>query len=124
LPSQTQNTQQLQEIKEKLNNHPLKNEIKNFKFKKVLTFKMTGKDIKYLQMILNLDEDTKLKDKGNGSLGEETEYFGYFTEQAVIRFQQKYKEEILKPIKKDKGTGIVGQMTIKKLNEILEEITK
>jgi hypothetical protein len=42
----------------------------------------------------------------------------------VIRFQQKYKEEILKPIKKDKGTGIVGQMTIKKLNEILEEITK
>jgi peptidoglycan hydrolase-like protein with peptidoglycan-binding domain len=85
---------------------------------------MRNKDVKYLQIILNLDNDTKIKDKGLGSFTKETEYFGYFTKQAVIKFQEKYKEDILKPINKDKGTGIVGIMTIMKLNEILEEITK
>jgi hypothetical protein len=48
----------------------------------------------------------------------------YSTKQAVIKFQEKYKEDILKPINKDKGTGIVETMTIMKLNEILEEITR
>jgi peptidoglycan hydrolase-like protein with peptidoglycan-binding domain len=113
-----------QSLKEKLQQHPLKNELKNFRFKKVLMEGMRNKDIKYLQIILNLDNDTKIKDKGLGSFTNETEYFGYFTKQAVIKFQEKYKEDILKPINKDKGTGIVGIMTIMKLNEILEEIGK
>jgi len=113
-----------QSLKQKLQQHPLKNELKNFRFKKVLKEGMRNKDVKYLQIILNLDNDTKIKDKGLGSFTNETEYFGYFTKQAVIKFQEKYKEDILKPINKDKGTGIVGIMTIMKLNEILEEITK
>ena len=85
---------------------------------------MRDKDIKYLQIILNLDNDTKIKDKGLGSFTNETEYFGVFTKQAVIKFQEKYKEDILKPINKDKGIGIVETMTIMKLNEILDEITR
>jgi hypothetical protein len=113
-----------QSLKEKLQQHPLKNELKNFRFKKVLKEGMRNKDVKYLQIILNLDNDTKIKDKGLGSFTKETEYFGILTKQAVIKFQEKYKEDILKPINKDKGTGIVGIMTIMKLNEILEEITK
>ena len=111
-------------LKEKLQKHPLKNELKNFRFKKVLKEGMRDKDIKYLQIILNLDNDTKIRDKGLGSFKNETEYFGYFTKQAVIKFQEKYKGDILKPINKDKGTGIVGIMTIMKLNEILDEITR
>jgi len=113
-----------QHLKEKLQQHPLKNELKNFRFKKVLKEGMRNKDVKYLQIILNLDNDTKVRDKGPGSFTNETEYFGRFTKQAVIKFQEKYKEDILKPINKDKGTGIVGIMTIMKLNEILEKITK
>jgi hypothetical protein len=121
---QISKTTKYQSLKEKLQKHPLKNELKNFRFKKVLREGMRNKDVKYLQIILNLDNDTKIKDKGLGSFTKETEYFGYFTKQAVIKFQEKYKEDILKPINKDKGTGIVGIMTIMKLNEILEEITK
>jgi hypothetical protein len=121
---QTVQISKYQHLKEKLQQHPLKNELKNFRFKKVLKEGMRNKDVKYLQIILNLDNDTKLRDKGPGSFTKETEYFGYFTKQAVIKFQEKYKEDILKPINKDKGTGIVGIMTIMKLNEILEEITK
>jgi peptidoglycan hydrolase-like protein with peptidoglycan-binding domain len=121
---QTVQISKYQHLKEKLKQHPLKNELKNFRFKKVLKEGMRNKDVKYLQIILNLDNDTKLRDKGPGSFTKETEYFGPLTKQAVIKFQEKYKEDILKPINKDKGTGIVGIMTIMKLNEILEEITK
>jgi hypothetical protein len=121
---QVSKTTKYQSLKEKLQQHPLKNKLKNFRFKKVLKEGIRNKDIKYLQIILNLDNDTKIRDKGPGSFTKETEYFGIFTKQAVIKFQEKYKEDILKPINKDKGTGIVGIMTIMKLNEILEEITK
>jgi hypothetical protein len=121
---QTVQISKYQSLKEKLQQHPLKNELKNFRFKKVLREGMRNKDVKYLQIILNLDNDTKVRDKGLGSFTNETEYFGIFTKQAVIKFQEKYKEDILKPINRNKGTGIVGIMTIMKLNEILEEITK
>ncbi len=124
ISKQISKSSKYQSLKEKLQQHPLKNELKNFRFKKVLREGMRNKDVKYLQIILNLDNDTKIKDKGPGSFTKETEYFGYFTKQAVIKFQEKYKEDILKPINKDKGTGIVGIMTIMKLNEILEEIGK
>ena len=41
------------------------------------------------------------------------------TQQAVIRFQEKYAAEILAPLGLQKGTGYVGQMTRVKLNELL-----
>ena len=47
-----------------------------------------------------------------------TGYFGTKTKQAVIRFQEKYYEEILKPWGFNEGTGIVGRTTQKKLNEV------
>lgn len=47
-----------------------------------------------------------------------TGYFGQQTKAAVIHFQEKYYEEILKPWGFQKGTGIVSKTTRKKLNEV------
>lgn len=41
------------------------------------------------------------------------------TQQAVIRFQEKYASEVLAPLGLIKGTGYVGQMTRDKINQIL-----
>ncbi|MCX7589821.1 MAG: choice-of-anchor D domain-containing protein, partial [Patescibacteria group bacterium] len=94
----------------------------NFRFKKSLKYGSNDLEVKYLQMILNLDKETKLGDNGPGSFGNETTYFGLKTLNSIIKFQEKYKDEILKPLKLTKGTGYVGPSTIKKLNLILSEI--
>ncbi|MCH8244481.1 hypothetical protein IIB97_01180, partial [Patescibacteria group bacterium] len=44
--------------------------------------------------------------------------FGPLTEKAVIRFQEKYANEVLEPSGLAKGTGVVGPSTRAKLNEI------
>lgn len=47
-----------------------------------------------------------------------TGYFGSLTKQAVIRFQNKFKSEILIPAGLKQGTGYVGQYTLDKLNSL------
>lgn len=46
-------------------------------------------------------------------------YFGAATYRAVVRFQEKYTDEVLTPIGKTKGTGLVYEYTRKKLNNLL-----
>lgn len=50
--------------------------------------------------------------------GEVTGYFGNKTKEAVVKFQEKYKEEILQPSGLQSGTGEVLKSTQKKLNEL------
>jgi peptidoglycan hydrolase-like protein with peptidoglycan-binding domain len=48
-----------------------------------------------------------------------TGQFFSLTEQAVIRFQEKYSSEILSPFGLEKGTGYVGSATREKINQLL-----
>lgn len=48
-----------------------------------------------------------------------TGFFGSLTEAAVIRFQEKYREEILLPLGLKNGTGFVGPSTRSKINQLL-----
>ncbi len=53
--------------------------------------------------------------------GEISGYFGQKTKEAVIRFQEKYRKDILEPQGLEKGTGDVLGATRKKLNEVCFE---
>lgn len=79
---------------------------------------MSGGDVLSLQKILNQDLETTVSPFGPGSLGNETTYFGAKTKEAVVRFQEKYREEILSPLGLYAGTGFVGQLSLKKLNQL------
>jgi len=46
-----------------------------------------------------------------------TSYFGPVTKQAVMRFQDQYKDQILTPLGLSKPTGFFGPYTRKYLNE-------
>jgi len=50
------------------------------------------------------------------STADATGYFGPITRSAVIRFQEKYSQDILAPVGLKQGTGFVGSSTRAYLN--------
>lgn len=80
-------------------------------FTRNLATGMSGDDVKELQIILASDPVIYPEGLVSG-------YFGPLTQKAVIRFQEKYAADILLPIGIVKGTGLVGPMTVKKINAI------
>lgn len=76
----------------------------------------SGVDVYNLQVFLNTSPDTRVSASGIGSPGYETQYFGPLTKQAVIKFQEKYRKDILTPIGLVFGTGVVGPRTHQKMN--------
>ncbi len=91
----------------------------NFTFTRNLRLGDRGVDVRYLQIVLNSNPDTRLAQTGVGSPGRETEYFGSVTQNAVRRFQSKYSSEVLAPIGLTSATGVVGTQTRAKLNSLL-----
>ena len=102
-----------------------------FTFTGDLQLNQSSTSVRYLQILLNSNPETRVVTtdalqqtcwKPNfvaGAGGCETEVFGPSTKDAVINFQEKYRNEILTPAGLTAGTGLVGQLTRTKLNSIL-----
>lgn len=83
-----------------------------------LSLGMTGEDVRALQRFLNRDSSTRVANVGTGSPGYESAYFGPLTKQAVIRFQEKYRSDVLAPRSLTVGTGIVDLSTRTKIHAL------
>lgn len=90
-------------------------------FYRTLSFGMTGEDVRYLQSLLNKDSRTQVVATGPGSPGQESLFFGQKTRDAVMRFQELYKYEILIPLNIASPTGTVGSQTQQKLVAVSSE---
>jgi len=80
-------------------------------FKSNLKVGSRGAEVTGLQTCLARDPEVYPEAKITG-------YFGSQTKAAVIRFQEKYYEDILKPWGFKEGTGLVSKTTRAKLNEV------
>ncbi|MCR4274622.1 MAG: peptidoglycan-binding protein [Candidatus Campbellbacteria bacterium] len=71
----------------------------------------SGGDVWQLQILLNQNTVTHVAEAGDGSPGYETSYYGVLTADAVRRYQELYREEILIPAGLVSGTGFFGPST-------------
>ncbi|MHB1163302.1 MAG: peptidoglycan-binding domain-containing protein [Minisyncoccota bacterium] len=83
-----------------------------------LSLGSSGASVVTLQQILNRDPDTRIAVSGPGSAGNETRYFGTLTRLAVMRFQEKYANEVLTPAGLTRASGYVGYYTRTKLDAL------
>ncbi len=93
---------------------------KVFVFEKNLKQYQTDPDVHELQRFLNT-HDFVLATSSYGSPGHETDYFGALTRKSVVRFQEAYTDDILKPYGLTKGTGYFFERSRAKANEILNQ---
>jgi peptide/nickel transport system substrate-binding protein len=82
-----------------------------FKFSQTLQVGSNNAEVKKLQECLANDPEIYPSGTISGQFGQETKT-------AVIKFQEKYKDDILTPNNLTAGTGKVAGATIKKLNEV------
>lgn len=82
-----------------------------FKFSQTLQIGSNNAEVKKLQECLASDSEIYPSGTISGKFGQETKT-------AVIKFQEKYKDDILTPNNLTEGTGKVAGATIKKLNEV------
>lgn len=87
---------------------------KEIKWIRNLAIGMSGDDVKELQEILI--REGVWGASGIGATG----YFGAITKEAVIKFQEKYRAEVLEPLSIARGTGFVGFSTRDFLDSFLE----
>ncbi len=80
-------------------------------FKRYLERGMEGSDVMALQQYLNSHGFT-IAAAGTGSPGQETDYFGTLTFNALVKFQEAHTTNILAPFNLSVGTGVLGPSTI------------
>lgn len=88
-----------------------------FQFTSNLSLGSQGKEVEELQKCLAKNSQVYPQ-------GQVTGYFGNLTKEAVIRFQEKYQEDVLAPFGLIEGTGEVRKETRNKLNEVCFETPK
>lgn len=71
----------------------------------------SGSDVMALQKFLNTYGPVPIAQSGLGAPGAETGYFGVSTEAALMRFQELYRDDILKPLQLFAPTGYFGPVT-------------
>jgi peptidoglycan hydrolase-like protein with peptidoglycan-binding domain len=86
-----------------------------FNFTRNLKLNSVGEDVRQLQMYLN-NKGFIISEGGVGSKGKETDLYGKKTLDAVKRYQEYYKDEILTPFNLKKGTGLFLEGTRKHVN--------
>ena len=87
------------------------------KFKSELEMGSKGEEVKELQRCLSVLPAGGPDIYPDGSI---TGIFDQKTKDAVIKFQEKYSDEILKPTGLTKGTGTIGKATRNKLNQLCD----
>ena len=90
-----------------------------FSFRKDLLLGDTDPDVRELQRVLNADIDTMINTDGPGGRGKETTYFGQLTKDAVVKFQNKYKNSVLAINNITVADGKVNKNTRTRLNLLL-----
>jgi len=104
---------QVLELQDQLKKLEIEKLEKQIVFDQNLSVGMRTESVKNLQQVLT--------DEGIYT-GPITGYFGSLTKAGVIVFQEKYADEILKPLGLAKGTGFFGPLTRKKLKALLTPI--
>jgi peptidoglycan hydrolase-like protein with peptidoglycan-binding domain len=90
-------------------------------FQTALYLGIRDSEVKQLQEALNTQISTRLADSGAGSPGQETEYYGPVTEDAVKRFQCE-QGIVCSGTAITTGYGVVGPRTQARLNEIFGRV--
>src|SRR5690606_9717668 len=86
-----------------------------------LTIGDSGGDVRTLQRVLNMQSETQVAVSGDGAPGSETMYFGPKTADAVRRYQELHRDEILVPEGLFSGTGYVGARTRAHMNDLITD---
>lgn len=92
----------------------------NGTFERELRLGSTGEDVKRLQQTLNACGEFVVATSGVGSKGQETTTLGQKTVDAIKKFQRVFKNEILSPRNLIEPTGVVDELTRKKLSSAYE----
>jgi hypothetical protein len=99
-----------------LSTDEVRNIVPAYTFVKTLSVGSKDPEVKELEKALNACPDTRVAVSGIGSPGKEGTTFTDKTKAALIKFQEKFPEDMLVPLNRTKGSGTLDTLSRKKLN--------